>query len=209
MKAVFLDKDGTLIENVPFNVDPPKMRFVPSADEALVRLNALGYALFVVSNQPGVALGRFDENALSAVERHLRVMLSTFHVPLAGFYYCPHHPDGRVVSHTVACRCRKPAPGLLLRAAEMHGIDLTQSWLVGDILDDIEAGIRASCRTILIDNGNETEWLDSPLRRPHYIVRNLREAADRIEGIGRAVSERGPAAQRALTMRARFYRQRE
>lgn len=209
MKAVFLDKDGTLIENVPFNVDPLKMRFAPGAEEALVRLDTLGYALFVVSNQPGVALGRFDEDALGAVERHLRVMLSAFHVPLAGFYYCPHHPDGRVVSYTAACRCRKPAPGLLLRAAEMHGADLAQSWLVGDILDDVEAGMRAGCRTILIDNGNETEWLDAPLRRPHHIVRNLREAADRIEGIGRDMYERGRAAQRALALRARFHRQRE
>lgn len=209
MKAVFLDKDGTLIENVPFNVDPHKMRFAPCAEEALVRLHALGYALFIVSNQPGVALGHFDESALSTVERHLRAMLSTLHVSLTGFYYCPHHPDGRVMSYTTACRCRKPAPGLLLRAAEIHGIDLARSWLIGDILDDVEAGMRAGCKTILVDNGNETEWHDSPLRRPHYIVRGLGEAADRIEGIGRDMYERGQAAQRALALRSRFHRQRE
>lgn len=209
MKAVFLDKDGTLIENVPFNVDTRRMRFAPGAEETLVRLDALGYALFVVSNQPGVALGQFDEDALGAVERHLHVMLSAFHVPLTGFYYCPHHPDGKVASYRAACRCRKPAPGLLLRAAKMHGVDLAQSWLVGDILDDVEAGMRAGCRTILIDNGNETEWHDAPLRRPDHVVRDLREAADRIEGIGQDMHECGGAAQRALALRARFHRQRE
>src|SRR5262249_17961086 len=150
--------DGTLIEDVPYNVDPEKIRLAPGAVEGLASLHESGYPLVIVSNQSGVARGLFPESALLKVERALRRMLAEFGVPLAGFYSCPHHPEGTVASHAIACRCRKPAPGLLRRAADELGIDLAQSWMVGDILDDIEAGRRAGCRTVLIDNGNETEW---------------------------------------------------
>ncbi|MFL6624734.1 MAG: D-glycero-alpha-D-manno-heptose-1,7-bisphosphate 7-phosphatase [Sulfurifustaceae bacterium] len=186
VKAVFLDKDGTLLENVPYNVDPERMRLVRGAGPALRRLHALGYSVIVVSNQPGVALGRFDLRALRAVERRLREMLAAEDVPLAGFYYCPHHPDGRVRRYAVICRCRKPAPGLLLSAATIHDIASHRSWMIGDILDDIEAGARARCRTILVDVGNETEWRYGPYRRPNAIVSDLPAAAAYV-----ASSERG------------------
>jgi histidinol phosphatase-like enzyme len=94
-------------------------------------------------------------------------------VPIAGFYYGPHHPEGTVGSYAISCRCRQPGPGLLLQAADELGLDLAQSWLVGDILNDVEAGQRAGCRTVLIDNGNETEWILSPGRVPHYTARPL------------------------------------
>jgi histidinol-phosphate phosphatase family protein len=175
--AVFLDKDGTLIEDVPYNVDPDKIRLAPGAIEGLASLHESGYPLVIVSNQSGVARGLFPESALRKVEQALRRMLAEFAVPLAGFHYCPHHPEGTVTSHAIACRCRKPAPGLLRRAADELGIDLAQSWMVGDILDDIEAGRRAGCRTVLIDNGNETEWRGGPHRRPHHVAANLNEAA--------------------------------
>src|SRR5688572_1622410 len=139
MKAIFLDKDGTLIENVPYNVRPERIRFMPGAPGAIRRLYHLGYTLIVVSNQPGIAQGFFDAAALRGVERRLRQLFVTAGVPLAGFYYCPHHPDGRVGRYAIQCRCRKPAPGLLTAAAAIHDIDLSESWVVGDILDDIEA----------------------------------------------------------------------
>jgi D-glycero-D-manno-heptose 1,7-bisphosphate phosphatase len=96
---------------------------------------------------------------------------------LDGFYYCPHSPDGVITRYAIPCTCRKPMPGMLYRAAREHGLDLAQSWMVGDILDDIEAGRRAGCRTVLIDNGNETEWKRSPLRTPHLTAPNLYTAA--------------------------------
>ena len=176
-KAVFLDKDGTLIEDIPYNVDPQKIQLAPGAVEGLTALHENGYALIVVSNQSGVAHGFFPERALRGVERSLRRRLAAFGVPLAGFYYCPHHPQGRVNGYAVTCRCRKPAPGMLRRAAADLGIDLTESWMIGDILDDIEAGRRAGCRTVLIDNGNETEWRRGRGRRPHYRAADLAEAA--------------------------------
>jgi D-glycero-D-manno-heptose 1,7-bisphosphate phosphatase len=164
--AVFLDKDGTLIENVPYNVDPARIKLSPGAVKAVGRLAEGGFRLFVVSNQPGAALGYFEERALDAVARRLRELLPA----LDGFYYCPHAPAAR-------CGCRKPEQGLLLRAADEHGIVLRQSWMVGDILDDIEAGRRSGCRTILIDNGNETQWKLSAQRRPDHVAGDLVQAS--------------------------------
>jgi histidinol-phosphate phosphatase family protein len=176
-RAVFLDKDGTVVEDVPYNVDPARIRLVPGAREGLRALHRAGYRLAVVSNQPGVARGCFPEAALAAVGHRLAQLLADFGVPLAGFYYCPHHPAGSVPGYAVACGCRKPAPGLVLRAARDLGVSLGESWLIGDILDDVEAGRRAGCRTVLIDNGNETEWQLTPGRCPHHAVADLAEAA--------------------------------
>ncbi|MFW5878876.1 MAG: HAD-IIIA family hydrolase, partial [Myxococcota bacterium] len=95
----------------------------------------------------------------------------------SGFYYCPHHPQGAVEAYSTRCRCRKPAPGMLFDAAEELHLDLERSWLVGDILNDVEAGSRAGCRTVLVDCGNETEWIPGPGRRPDYIASDILEAA--------------------------------
>jgi histidinol-phosphate phosphatase family protein len=179
--AVFLDKDGTLIEDVPHNVDPGRMQLMPGVAEGLRILDRAGYRLIVISNQPGVALGYFSEAALQPVAERLHSLFMTISAPLAGFYYCPHHPEGTVADYRrMACICRKPSPGLIFRAAFEHKIDLYRSWFVGDILDDIEAGRRAGCRTILIDNGHETEWLLTPPRRPHFTVADLYEATYKI-----------------------------
>lgn len=171
---MFLDKDGTLIPDLPYNVDPHQIQLAPGAELGLPLLHAAGYQLIVITNQSGVARGYFPETALAPVEARLRQLLLEIDVPLTGFYYCPHHPEGTVPEYTVPCGCRKPAPGLLIRAAQDHGIVLEASWLIGDILHDVEAGCRAGCRTVLIDNGNETEW-QSP-EQPHAIVADLAEA---------------------------------
>lgn len=176
-RAVFLDKDGTLIEDVPYNVDPERIQLTRGAVEGLQLLHAAGYQLIVITNQSGIARGYFPESALVAVKERLHQLLAEVGVPLAGFYHCPHHPHGVVKELAIACSCRKPEPGLLLCAAADRGIDLAQSWFIGDILNDVEAGRRAGCRTILINNGNETEWELSPLRTPHYMVADLAEAA--------------------------------
>ena len=170
-RAVFLDKDGTLVENVPYNVDPQRIALAPGAVEAVTRLSAQGYRIIVVSNQPGVALGYFGPADLAGVRQRLEALLPA----LDGFYYCPHAP-------AAGCDCRKPACGLLLRAAREHAVDLAGSWMVGDILDDIEAGRRAGCRTVLVEVGNETEWDLNDRRRPHNRVGGLAEAASLICG---------------------------
>lgn len=176
-RAVFLDKDGTLIENVPFNVDRQRIRLAPGAADGLPRLSAAGFVLAVVSNQSGVARGLFREEALAGVELGLRELVAGTGATLAGFYYCPHDPEGSVAAYRRACQCRKPASGLLRFAALELDVDLAASWLVGDILDDVEAGRGAGCRTILIDNGNETEWRLSRERLPDHVVGDMSEAA--------------------------------
>lgn len=193
-RAVFLDKDGTIIENVPYNVDPELIRLNPGAEEGLTRLHRAGYLLFVVSNQAGVARGYFPESALQGVETRLRELLGAFGVPLAGFTYCPHHPEGKVEGLSMACECRKPAPGMILRTAAEHGIDLARSWMIGDILDDVQAGRGAGCRTILVASGNETKWILSPECEPHYRAADLADAARHIlqqdaEEVGRRQQE--------------------
>ncbi|NJL85880.1 MAG: HAD-IIIA family hydrolase [Leptolyngbyaceae cyanobacterium SM1_1_3] len=135
------------------------------------------YALVVVTNQSGVARGYFPETALTAVEQRLRSLLPA---PLQGFYYCPHAPQGNIPAYVQTCDCRKPAPGLLLRAAAEHGIDLECSWMIGDILNDVEAGHQAGCRSILIDNGSQTEWVLTPRRVPDFKAIDLSLAADYI-----------------------------
>ena len=147
-RAVFLDKDGTLLRDVPYNVDPARMELAPGGREAL-----------------------------AGVERRLEELFAEAGVPLAGFYYCPHHPEGHVAAYARACSCRKPEPGLIVRAAFEHDLDRRRSWFIGDILNDVEAGRRAGCRTVLVSNGNETEWILTPDRLPHYVAPDLGAAA--------------------------------
>jgi D-glycero-D-manno-heptose 1,7-bisphosphate phosphatase len=175
-RAVFLDKDGTLVEDVPHNVDPGQVRLRPGARAGLSALHAAGYRLVVISNQSGVARGLFPEWRLRAVEARLRELLAGG-APLDAFYFCPHHPQGAVAAHAADCACRKPSPGLLVRAAAERGLDLASSWMVGDILDDVEAGRRAGCRTVLLEDGGETEWRLSQERLPHHLAGDLWEAA--------------------------------
>jgi len=179
-RAIFLDKDGTLIEDVPHNVNPQRVVLGPRVVQGLTHLQQCGYALFIVSNQPGVAHGIFSERALHQVLQYLRHMLSEQGIAIDGIYYCPHSTTGTVGWYASACTCRKPMPGMLQRAAGEHGIDLRRSWIVGDILHDVEAGHRAGCKAALINNGNETQWQQSPLRIPDIMVNDVYSAAKTI-----------------------------
>lgn len=168
--AVFIDKDGTLIRDVPHNVDPGHIQLMPGAGMALRRLKNEEYKLIVISNQSGIARNLFQENDLLAVNRQIQTLLAPFGVKMDAFYYCPHEPsDG--------CGCRKPMPGMILSAAKDHLIEPRISWMIGDILHDIEAGNRAGCRTIHFDNGNETEWIKGASRQPAYSVTTWTETA--------------------------------
>jgi len=176
-RAVFLDKDGTLIEDIPYNCDPALIRLMPDCIQGLRAISKAGFKLVVVTNQPGIALGLIRESALLEVEGRLRELLRELNVPLAGFYYCPHAPAGRTSQFARACRCRKPLPGLLHRAAAELRLDLPRSWLIGDILDDVEAGRRAGCKTIFLANGHEDQWRIGPLRIPDYTAATIDQAA--------------------------------
>ncbi|HLO61139.1 MAG TPA: HAD family hydrolase [Bacteroidales bacterium] len=172
-RAVFLDKDGTLIRDIPYNTDPEKIILNDYASEGLTLLSARNYLYFIITNQPGIALGYFKEEALDGVKNKISGMFKKSSADLTGFLYCPHKEN----SH---CLCRKPSPGLILQAAREFKLNLTESWMIGDILNDIEAGNRAGCHTVLIDNGNETEWKDGVFRTPEFIASSLQEAAEYI-----------------------------
>jgi D,D-heptose 1,7-bisphosphate phosphatase len=176
-KAVFLDKDGTLIPDIPYNIDPSRISLSEGAIEGLQLLQAKGYKLIVVSNQSGIARGYFTEQDLEKVYDKLRELCGAKNIELSGFYYCPHHPQGIEPAYSITCDCRKPEPGLIIKAARELNINIEGSWMVGDILNDVEAGNRSGCRTILIDNGNETEWKKGTYRQPELRAKNWKEAA--------------------------------
>lgn len=169
-KAVFIDKDGTLIIDVPYNVSPEKIMLYEGVAESLILLKKHGYRLFIVTNQPGIAKHYFDEKALGEAFEAIQVMLEEQGANIDGFYYCPHNDDN-------TCSCRKPQPGLLLQAAADNNVNLAKSWMIGDILNDVEAGNNAGCKSILIDNGNETEWVMNDMRRPFGVTANISDAA--------------------------------
>jgi D-glycero-D-manno-heptose 1,7-bisphosphate phosphatase len=179
-KAVFLDKDGTLIRDIPYNVNPELITLSENMVPGLKSLMEAGYQLVVVSNQSGAAMGFFDYDQLFMAERKIRDLLAASGIEVTAFYYCPHHPQAIVKEYRKTCTCRKPAPGMLRAAAKTHQIDLSHSWMIGDILDDIEAGNIAGCKTVLINNGNETEWKMNRKRVPDSIVPDINAASEYI-----------------------------
>ena len=191
-KAIFLDKDGTLLEDVPYNVNPALIKLQYGALEGLRSLKKKGFLMFIISNQSGVALGYFALEDVWNADEAVRQKLADQNISLDGSYYCPHHPHGNVPEFTKICNCRKPEPGMLLQAAEEHQVDLSASWMIGDILNDVEAGNRAGCKTILIENGNETEWRLDRNRIPDLVAANLAEAAQLIATINHLIISFNP-----------------
>ncbi len=190
--ALFIDRDGTLIEPRHYPTRPEELRLCDGVGPELRRLQALGMRLVVITNQAGIARGYLTEADLARLHAHLRGELAALGVRVDGIYYCPHHPEGTVAALAVACACRKPAPGMLLRAVMELGLDLGRSWFVGDILDDVEAGNRAGCRTVLVDIGTEPPP-PSPVRSPAYIARDTRHALRIVRAVahGDAAAELG------------------
>ena len=171
--AIFIDKDGTLIRDVPYNVDPQLLEFTPGAASFLKAMKKAGFRLILVSNQPGIAMGLFSATAFADYIRHMNQQLNP---GLDSIYYCAHAGPG--ADGRFHCDCRKPLPGLILRAAFEQKISLQHSWMIGDILDDVEAGNRAGCQTILFNNGSETEWQPGVMRLPDFTVKRFEEAED-------------------------------
>jgi D-glycero-D-manno-heptose 1,7-bisphosphate phosphatase len=176
-KAIFLDKDGTLIPDVPYNVNPDLITLADGVAEGLQLLKEEGFLFIVISNQAGVARGYFQMEDLKAVERKLDELLTSHAIEIAHYYFCPHHPDGKIPGFSISCDCRKPKPGMILQAIKDFDIDAAKSWMIGDILNDVEAGNRAGCQTVLIDNGNETEWVKNSFRTPTFTARTFLNAA--------------------------------
>jgi len=179
-KAVFLDRDNTLIEDPGYIKDADQVKLLDGVPEALVELKALGYKLVVVSNQSAVARGIVTEETLDEIHDRLQELLAEKGATLDRIYYCPYHPDAVIAKYRKESDWRKPSPGMLLAAAEQMDIDLGQSWMIGNSDSDIEAGSRAGCRTILLSPSSQPREADlQPLSagpKPDYTSVNIKEA---------------------------------
>jgi D,D-heptose 1,7-bisphosphate phosphatase len=180
-KAIFLDRDGTIIEDSGYTNHPDQVKLLDGVAEALVDLKALEYKLIVVSNQSGVARGIVTEQALGEIHNQLKQLLAIKGVNLDGIYYCPYHPDGIVAKYRKESELRKPNPGMLLTAAKEMDIDLKKSWTIGNSNRDIEAGYRAGCKTILINQSPSYIQPSFDETSPDYKAVNMKEAANIIK----------------------------
>lgn len=180
-RAAFLDRDGVLIRDVVHLVDASRIEILPGVPDALRRLRDAQWMIVVVTNQSVVARGMVSETELRGIHDGLEARLRVHGATLDAIYYCPHHPEGAVEPYRVVCDCRKPKPGLLVRAAADLGIDLRASVMVGDTDSDIEAGRRAGCRTVLLTGSAGTAPAGSSAtgaRTADHVAVDLAAAAD-------------------------------
>lgn len=151
--AVFLDRDGTLNEEVDYLSDPDQLVIIPGAAAAVARLNARGIPVVVVTNQSGIGRGKYGWQDFAAVMSRMSTLLALENARIDAIYAAPHHEQGQGEYAVADHPDRKPNPGMLLRAAEEYGLDLPRSWMVGDKEVDLEAGRRAGCRVVLVRTG--------------------------------------------------------
>jgi D-glycero-D-manno-heptose 1,7-bisphosphate phosphatase len=185
-KAVFLDRDGVINELIyypehgivdsPFT--PEQFKLFPWAVKSIKKLSGESYQIIIVSNQPGIAKGYLSKDGFERIREKMNLELEAQGALIDGEYYCFHHPEAKVKRLKANCTCRKPEPGLLLKAAEDLNIDLSLSWMIGDGLTDVMAGRRAGCRTILLGRMkcDICSLMDELDARPDFIAKNLIEA---------------------------------
>jgi D-glycero-D-manno-heptose 1,7-bisphosphate phosphatase len=151
--AIFLDRDGVIIDDVHHLSTPSQVQIIPGSAEAIAALNRAGWPVVVVTNQSGVARGLFTLDVLHAVHRRISEQLLGKGARVEAYFFCPHHPAAEVAEYRLECSCRKPRPGMLVRAARELGLDLAGSWMIGDRDTDLQAGAAAGTRTILVRTG--------------------------------------------------------
>jgi len=183
-RAVFLDRDGVLIEDVNLVQNERDIHILPGVPEALRLLKSAGFLLITISNQTVIARGILNEQGVESLNGIIEDSLIHAGAPrLNGFYYCPHHPNANLEAYRVDCDCRKPKPGLILKAARDHDVALDDCIMIGDRITDIIAGTAAGCRTILVKTGMHKEppiQTSMPLDmsvKPNFTCRDLLEAA--------------------------------
>lgn len=168
--AVFIDRDGTLIEEVNFLSRVEDLRLFDFTAEAISRLKAAGFFVIVITNQSGIGRGIFEEAAMHAIHDKIDATLPG---GIDGFYHCPHRPDEK-------CTCRKPGLGMIEAACADFNIDLARSWMIGDKRIDVEAGFNAGIGTAMVMTGYGTKQLDDLQRRPDIVADNLLDAVTEI-----------------------------
>ena len=189
--AVFLDRDGVVIEESHYLGDVSRVRLVPGAGAAIGALNRAGWPVVIVTNQSGVARGLFPVESVDEIHRHISDLLRSSGAHIDAFQFCPHHPEAVLPVYRKVCGCRKPLPGMLLVAAAELGIELKSSWMIGDRTADLEAGAAAGCRTVLVRTGYGSEVnvaaLDRAQVRLELVAANLADAVDKL-GLARTQS---------------------
>ena len=166
--AIFLDRDGTINEDVDYLSRPEDLRLLPGAGEAL-RLLQNDFVLIVITNQSGIARGLFDEDTLSLIHQRLDSMLAEYGVRISRYYYCPHHPDFPASPYGIECDCRKPKNRLFRLAAQDYNLDLNASWAIGDKLRDCTGAMELGCRGILLSSDPQ-EAAQAQARYPHLLT---------------------------------------
>ena len=180
-KAIFLDRDNTIIEDPGYINNPDQVKLLEGVTEPLSELKAMGYKLVVVSNQSAVAKGIVTEEALGQIHKRLEQLLAEKGVLLDRIYYCPYHIDGVIPKYRRDSDWRKPNPGMLLAAGKDMDINLPESWMVGDSPSDIEAGARAGCRTIMLAGRTHEQKIKPGEPGPDYRAVNLKEVVNIIK----------------------------
>jgi D-glycero-D-manno-heptose 1,7-bisphosphate phosphatase len=187
--ALFMDRDGCLIEEMGYINHPSRVRVLPRTPEAIARLNAAGIAAVMATNQAGIARGYFSTKTLAAVNAELERQLGALGARLDALYVCTHHPTAGEPPYRQTCECRKPKPGLLLRAAAELGLDLSRSIMVGDKPSDVEAGQAAGAATVLVLTGyGRGEW---EYRRHEWTVKPDHVAEDLFDAVEWAMARIG------------------
>lgn len=180
--AVFLDRDGTINEDPGYLGNPDQVKLYSGSAEALFKLkNKLNFKLIVISNQSGIARGKLTDEMVDDVNKKINQLLSKENTSIDAFYYCPAHPDFNTDEE---CSCRKPSPELVFKAAKDFNIDLKKSYFVGDNISDIECGINAGTKTILVRTGYGEEsfyMLQKQNKFPTFVAKNILEACNFIE----------------------------
>lgn len=172
-RAIFLDRDGVINKEVDHLSNPAQFEFISGSIEALKILKQKGFLLIVITNQAGIARGLFSEEDLNQIHNKMRRILNQNGIIIDDIFYCPHHPD-----FTGECDCRKPKPGMILKAQRKYNIDLQTSFMVGDTLSDFETGKAANCKTVLVLTGYGIKERDKMISIiPDYIFKNLLDFA--------------------------------
>jgi len=152
-RAVFLDRDGTINVELEFLHRPEDFHFIPGAPQAIRLLNEAGFRVIVVTNQSGIARGYYDEAAVRRLHRYMDAQLAPFDAHIDAYYFCPHHPEHGSEEYRKSCACRKPMDGMLRRGAAEFALDLSASFMIGDRLVDVAAGLKAGCLPMLVRTG--------------------------------------------------------
>jgi D-glycero-D-manno-heptose 1,7-bisphosphate phosphatase len=181
-RAIFLDRDGTLIEEVGYLNHLDRLRMLPRAGEAVRRINESGFLAFLVTNQSGVARRFFGLDLVQEAHGRIAAHLAESGAKLDGYYLCPHHPDALDPEFKKACSCRKPRPGMILRAAEEHGLDISRSYMVGDSATDMETARNAGMRSVLVltgyGRGDRESRVPERGLKPAYVAEDLHDAVE-------------------------------